>query len=236
MHCLHLLLALGRVGRQALIDEIVVAGQLTQAVLAAKLVEARHAVLAIANEVERGDVDLPGGRVEARQLDVLQELRMVVQGQQAQALAAHAEPPIGQAAGVHGIGRLAFEGLDHRDLFDDLVGVLHLAVLDQVGHQRVQAVDGDELLGEIEGRAEVVHAAVDVVGIGDVVVRRRCCRGRRCRGRRRRRNTTASPSWRWSRSRSHVPQRQTGLWRASGSPVPIRPFQLAFMPLYSGSS
>ena len=45
--------------------------------------------------------------------------------------------------------------------------VVPLAVLDQVGHQRVQPVHRDELLREIERRAEVIDAAVDVIGIGD---------------------------------------------------------------------
>src|SRR3712207_8987003 len=53
--------------------------------------------------------------------------------------------------------RLPAERLDDRDRVADRVGVLVLPVLDQVGHQRVQPVDGDELLGEVERRAEVVH-------------------------------------------------------------------------------
>ncbi len=47
----------------------------------------------------------------------------------------------------------------------DRVGIaVDAAELDQVRHQRVQPVDGDELLGEVERRAEVVDAAVHVVG------------------------------------------------------------------------
>ena len=92
---------------------------------------------------------------------------MVLQRQRAEPLAAHAERPVGQAArrawrrvalprnvSTTGIfGRIAFGSS------------LQLAVLDQVRHQRVQAVHRDELFGEIERRPEMIDAAVDVVGI-----------------------------------------------------------------------
>ena len=72
-------------------------------------------------------------------------------------------------ARMHGVGGLALEGLDHGNLVLNLVRVLlQVAVLDQVRHQRVQAVDRDELLGEVERRSEVIHAAVDVVRIAYV--------------------------------------------------------------------
>jgi hypothetical protein len=64
-----------------------------KAVLAAEFVEARDAVFAVADDVEGGEIDLFGGAVEARQGDVLHELGMVVQGEQAEALAAEAESP-----------------------------------------------------------------------------------------------------------------------------------------------
>ncbi len=70
---------------------------------------------------------------------------------------------------MHGGGGLALEGFDDRNLLDDLIRILYLTVFNEVGDERVQPVDSDELLGEVEGRTEVVHAAVDVVGIGDVV-------------------------------------------------------------------
>ena len=87
---LHLLLARGRIGGKRLVHEIVIAGQLVQAILAAELVETRHSVLAVANQIEGRDIDLPGRGVEPRQTNVLRELRMIVQGKQAQALPSHA--------------------------------------------------------------------------------------------------------------------------------------------------
>ena len=33
----------------------------------------------------------------------------------------------------------------------------------------MQAIDGDEFFGEVEWRSEVIHAAIDVVWIGDVI-------------------------------------------------------------------
>ena len=72
------------------VDEIVEAAQLVQAVLAAKFVEARNTMFAIANDVKGCDVDLPCRAVESRQTNVLHELRDVVQRQEAEALAAHA--------------------------------------------------------------------------------------------------------------------------------------------------
>ena len=44
-------------------------------------------------------------------------------------------------------------------------GRRQIAQLQEIGQQRMQAVDGDELLREVEGRAEVVDAAIDVVGL-----------------------------------------------------------------------
>ena len=71
--------------------------------------------------------------------------------------------PVGDSARSHGIGGFAFEGIDNRDLMNDLVRVLtQFAVFDQIGHQRMQAIDRDELFREIERRAEVIDAAVGV--------------------------------------------------------------------------
>ena len=68
--------------RRVCVDEIIEAGQLMQAVLTPEFVEARHAVLAVADQVQRGDVDLAGGRAQPRQGQVLQELGRVAQRQQ----------------------------------------------------------------------------------------------------------------------------------------------------------
>ena len=83
-------------------------------------------------------------------------------------------PQFAMPARPHGIRGFALEGVDYRDFLHDLVRIFaQIAVLDQVGNQRVQAVDGDEFFGEIERRSEVIHAAIDVVRLGDVVVRNR---------------------------------------------------------------
>ena len=74
---------------------------------------------------------------------------MILQRQQAQPLAAHAQRPVRQPARVHRVGRLAAERLDHRDLvLRSGSGPSQVAVLDQVRHQRVQPVHRDELLRE----------------------------------------------------------------------------------------
>ena len=171
-----LLHARGRVGGQRAngrVHKVVIAGQLAQPVLAAELVEPRHAVLAVADDIQRSQVNLLRRAIEPRQRDVLHELRIVVQRQQAQPLASQAEPPVGHAAVVHRVGGFALKGVDDRDLRHNLVRVLgQVAELDQVRHQRMQPVDRNKLLRKVERRAEVVHAAVDAVSLGDVIVRR----------------------------------------------------------------
>src|SRR5262249_35442378 len=101
---------LGAALRQAPINEVVEAGELAQADLAAELVEARDAALAVADDVERRHVDLG---VEPRpQVEVLQELRVVLQREQAETLAAHAERPVGEPALAHLRRRLGAERVD----------------------------------------------------------------------------------------------------------------------------
>ena len=78
--------------------EIVEAGQLPQAVLPAEFVEPRNAVFAVANQIERGHIDHLRGALQPSHLDVLQEARMILQRQQSQPLASHAERPVAQAA------------------------------------------------------------------------------------------------------------------------------------------
>jgi hypothetical protein len=81
----------GTVGN-VLIDEIVEARQLPQSDLTAEFVEPRHAAFAVADDIERRHVDLA---VDAwPQIDVLQELRMILQRQQAEPLASHRERPV----------------------------------------------------------------------------------------------------------------------------------------------
>jgi len=62
------------------VDKIIEAGQLFQPDLTAELIETRDAALAVANDIERRNVDFA---VETRpEIEVLQELRMIVQLQQ----------------------------------------------------------------------------------------------------------------------------------------------------------
>ena len=135
---------------QALVDEVVEAGQRLQADLAAKFVEARDASLTVANDVEGRDVDHLGRRVQVRHRQVLQEMRVVAQVQQAEALPAHAERPVFDAPAVHLLGRAASDRVHDRDPGLHLVRIIEAAVFDQVRQQRMQAVNRWELFREIE--------------------------------------------------------------------------------------
>ncbi len=96
---------------------------------------------------------------------------MIVEREEAEALTAETQTPVSHAAGVHSIGGVGLKGVDDGYFFDDLVGIFgEVAILDEVGNKRMQAVDGDELFREIEGRAEVVDASIDAVGLGYVVM------------------------------------------------------------------
>ena len=144
---------------------------------------------------------LPSG-CRGAAIEVLQELRMIAAASAGRAAggpstsAQLASPPLAHRRRSPCRGRCRPPGPSFRIAFGSCVA---LAELDQVGHQRVQPVDRDELLGEVERRAEVVDAAVDVVGLSSSQVARRSstrslvsrCRARRCRGRRRTPSTTA---------------------------------------------
>ena len=163
-----LVLRLVGIWREPDVDEVLEAGELLEADLAAELVEARHAVLAVADDVERGEVD---GGVEARaEIEVLEELRVVPEEEQPQPLAPHGQRPVGEAALLHRRRRLAAERVDDRHALRDGVGIGDVAELEHVGKERMEPVDRGELLGEVEGRAEMVGAAIDVVGIGEIPV------------------------------------------------------------------
>ena len=112
-----------------------------QTVLAAELVEAWNAALAIANDVERRDVDLLRRRMQPIDLDVLHEPRVFCKREHAEALAPHRQRPVRQSPIVHEARRAAAERLDHRNLRGDRVGRRQLAILEQVGHEGVQTID-----------------------------------------------------------------------------------------------
>ncbi len=190
-----LLLVGSGIGWEALVHEVVVAGQLTQAILPPKLIETWHAMLAVTNQIERRNIDLPGRSIEPRQMNVLHELWMVVQSEQPQTLPAQAQTPVRHPPRSHCVGGFALERIDHGDFLHYLVRVLaHIAVLDQVGNQRVQAVHGDEFFGEVEWRSEMIHAAIDVVRIGDVIVWNHAAEAKDSRSGGEDANTIATPS------------------------------------------
>src|SRR6266704_4869432 len=127
-----------------------------EAVLPAKLVEARYASFAVANYVQRHNVDLASRALQAGQAQVLQELRMVLQGQQPKPLPSHRKRPVADAPLPHRLRRIAAQRRDDRDLAPYHIRILaQLAIFDQVRHHRVQSVDGDEFLGKIELRSKM---------------------------------------------------------------------------------
>jgi hypothetical protein len=128
-----LLLANGSAQIRIGVDEIVEAGKLPQAILAAEFVETRHAVFAVANQIERRDVDLFGRAVQARHGEVLNEHRVIAQRQKAQLLAADGERPVAKTALPH-LSRLGAKRVQHRHFFDDPVRVaLQVAIFEKIG-------------------------------------------------------------------------------------------------------
>src|ERR1019366_6568801 len=79
------------------VDEIVEPAQLPQTVLAAEFVEPRDSALAVADQIQRRDIDPLGGALQASHLHVLQKARMILERRQSQALASHAMRPVAQA-------------------------------------------------------------------------------------------------------------------------------------------
>src|SRR5260370_40268359 len=93
-----------------MIHEVVVSCELTKAVLPTKFVEPRHATLAVANQIQRCHIDLMRLAFKSWHPQLLQELRMIVECQQSQALSAHAEGRIGQTDQVHDLSGFAATG------------------------------------------------------------------------------------------------------------------------------
>src|SRR6476646_8540876 len=94
---------------------------------------------------------------------------MVPERQPSQSLPAHRRRQVSQSFVVHGHCGLLPEGLDDRNCLLDLIRFLELSILDQVGHHWMQAIDGDEFLRKVKGRAEVMRAAVDMIGFRERV-------------------------------------------------------------------
>ena len=127
-----------------------------------EFVEARDSVFTVANNVQRHHINLLRLGVQPAQFQVLQEHRRIVQCEESQPLAAQCQSPIFKPHRLRKRSCLALESLDHGNAFDNLVRVcLQLTILKQIGHQRMQAINGNELLWKIEGRAEMVDTAID---------------------------------------------------------------------------
>ena len=151
---------------QVLIDEIFKPGQRPQPVLPAEFVEAGNASFSVPNDVERCDIDLVACFVD---LQILEELRMVQERQSSQPLPSHGHRQVGQSLVVHGRRSFLSERLDDWNHPLDVIRFMELSILDQVGHHRMQAIDGDEFLWEVERGAEVVRASVDMIGVRERV-------------------------------------------------------------------
>src|ERR1700757_2786294 len=72
-----LLGALGGILREVWVYEVIETRQLLETVLAAKFVVARHAALAVADNVQRQDIDLPSGALQPRQTQILKKKWMI---------------------------------------------------------------------------------------------------------------------------------------------------------------
>ena len=160
IHRLELFHILGLVG------QVFEAADRVQPKLAAKLVVARHAAFAGANDVHRAHVEerVAGNR------QFLQKAREVVQHQRAGVLVAEGIEQVGQRMLLRDAPRA---GLAGGAQFHRLgcVGLVLAAQQQLLGQQRVQAVDLDELFGQAETAAVVVdrvaHHAAEF-GVGDL--------------------------------------------------------------------
>ena len=68
------------------------------------------------------------------------------------------------------VGRLALKSLDNWNSLSDFIRVdLEIAIFKQIGNERMQAVNRNELFREIEGGAEMIYTAVGVFRICNVI-------------------------------------------------------------------
>ena len=117
----------------------------------AELVVARHAALARAQDVDRGEVD----ERSVGPVEVLEEARVVVQRDRARMRRAERVEEVGHRHLVEPLAHVQRAELGQRALLQHrVVGERAEAVV--VRDQRVHAVDGDELLGERVRDAVVV--------------------------------------------------------------------------------
>ena len=124
----------------------------------AELVVARHPPLAVAQEVDGGDVHAPlrAEGVPGLAHQAAQRVREVVQAQRARVLDAERVPEVRQGAGVGDVASVAAGHLEKGQAAEVVVSAGGRAEGDLVGQQRVHPVDGDELLGDRVGHAVVV--------------------------------------------------------------------------------
>ena len=119
---------------------------------APELVVARHAALAVAQDVHRGEVEALAGGVLVQ---VLQVLREVVQPQRAGMRDAERVEQVGAVVLLDHLAARAPRHLRQLARLEQRV-VLHRADLEVVRQQRVHAVHRRELLGERVGRRVVI--------------------------------------------------------------------------------
>jgi hypothetical protein len=99
-------------------------------------------------EIDRG--------VEPRpQVEVMQELRLVLQLEQAKPLAPYAKRPVRQPAVVHLGGRLSPKCIDDRNVANDLVRLGEVAEFEHVRQHGVQSVIEMNTSGKLNGGRSV---------------------------------------------------------------------------------
>src|SRR5436309_1552802 len=120
-NCFHQIALIGQLLplRQRFVDEVIKTGQLSQSDLAAAFVEAWQTMFAVANNIKRSQIYFC---VETRpKIQVLEELRVVLQSKKTQPLATHRQSPVGKPAAVHCGRCLAAKSVDYRNLSFDFV-------------------------------------------------------------------------------------------------------------------
>ena len=76
---------------------------------------------------------------------------MVQERETSQPLPAHGQREVGQPVVVHRRRGSLSERVDDGNRPFDVVRLIEFSILDQVRHERMQAIDGDELFGKLNG-------------------------------------------------------------------------------------
>src|SRR6478672_5715033 len=94
---------------------------------------------------------------------------MVPERQPSESLPSHRQRQVGQPFVMHRLCGFLPERLDDRNHLLDVIRLIDLSILDQVGHHWVEAIDGDEFFWEVEWRAEVMCPSIDMIGVRERV-------------------------------------------------------------------